>query len=335
MISMGTRYVQYRPELYASSMADASILEETRPGAISPDLEKQILEVNPFALIDRDGDGLREVDLADMDRVRLQNSFSLKPCYDYLNFTCFLPSPSFPLATYFNDEKNVSVSGDRLTALPRAMRPFTRDHDFGKAREYFAQEYRKSGSLSVLAERLALHLSATAIHSASPFEGNVLLENENGFSRTREGFLRFNCTLFIQLAHSDLKDISHLKFTYLYYSKESDPDAKQNFTPPDYSRLALADYQKTQAVAVLGDSAHPVSVSESPALQSVQSQYTHMSLVVTGNVHLLIDNDRVTVLPKKTDPIAYLRARWSNAGYEKIYTDPTFEGVLNKAYHRN
>lgn len=189
-----TSYDTRNPENHREFNSD--FLEETRKGS----LDKKALQKAKVTLVDQDKDGYFEIKKSDLPKV-LQTQAAKPP----------------RLASYFSDSKQTS-SENRLHGLKGSLREATHHHNFVKARDYFTRLAKNSDNpLLTVAETLARHLSASAKHAGVNVEDQVALENQNGFSVARDGRLRFDCGVFAQLAHSDLRNIPGLQVS-IYYS---------------------------------------------------------------------------------------------------------------------
>ncbi|GEM_PF-3996129 len=330
---MGTPYLKYRPQVdRCCPKDDPTLLEETQAGKLETDFLALLDQVNPQALSDLDSDGKLEIKSEDFEQV-----YSIlteqEAAQNYFKRICNPPLQRvFPLATYFDDRQNIDPL-PRFRDLGPEMISFTQSHDFEAAQEYFLALYLRTSSLEFVAEDLARHLSASAIHTGEPFDGTVLLEGLPGFSTTREGYLRFNCSIFVQLAHSDLAKIPDLKFTFVFHDQkiwcawgrgclaetigESQPEEPASFL---------------QAVKEYWFSHVPISFKSDNVVASDHQRSTHITLIVSDEGgHLVVDNDRVNYLPDFLDPIHFIQKRWESSGYNRIYTDSTFLGVMAKA----
>lgn len=183
---------------------DPSYLEETNKGALPYDLLYSVQLLDPFAVVDQDGDGYREIERNAFEQIVRMEGLDARP---------------FPLAPFF-DDRNVVVEGHRLKYLPEALKEATDRHDFPAARSYFA---RLAGNftdpLESLALPLAAHLAASAMHAGVNIDDGVSLEGPSGFSVFRDGRLRLDCGLYAQLAHSDLAGVRGVRFTYVILQK--------------------------------------------------------------------------------------------------------------------
>lgn len=295
------------------------------------DLEKANQAIDAFAkthpqeVTDRDQDGSREIPLQ-----RLPEFLKENPTY----------GKSSPFATYFADPQRAKKL-DRLEGLPRELKQATKTHDFKAARDYFrkiAQEASKN-PLMALAKPLAQHLHATAIHAGVPIEYNSTdLESSSGFSKTREERLRFNCTTFTLLAHSDLKGIAGLDFQFITLTESTGDPSNPVMTATAAS--PVVDFHRSFSGSDIfnpfqhSSSAHRIQL---PSVKPKQFDFgkertknadrtgAHQVLLISDNQgrHLLVDNTRVVILPKNQDPYKAIREMYSGQ-YSYFYRSGKF-----------